>query len=201
MIEMQQILAYLGFNPGNIDGRYGPTTGRAIAAYQREVGLPIDGHPSPGILFALLRSAELALRPQEKFPLVAPLTSISGVPFATVSAVPARVAVPPQLLIVPAVPPVPIAPLAPIGAVSGGGRLYFSAGGTTTAFPGNGLGRFDGWTEPTCLRSARTGGGFEQRAGSRAAGHRAGSRVAGHRAGSRAAGHRRIAAAKTCTFC
>ena len=39
----QANLAQLGYQPGPIDGQYGPRTEAAIRAYQRDHGLPVDG--------------------------------------------------------------------------------------------------------------------------------------------------------------
>jgi peptidoglycan L-alanyl-D-glutamate endopeptidase CwlK len=40
---LQMRLLQLGFNPGGIDGRFGPGTQRAVAAFQEIYGLPVDG--------------------------------------------------------------------------------------------------------------------------------------------------------------
>lgn len=39
----QANLARLGYQPGPIDGQYGPRTSEAIRQYQRDYGLPVDG--------------------------------------------------------------------------------------------------------------------------------------------------------------
>ncbi len=41
--ELQQRLSQLGFDPGRIDGIFGPTTERAIRDFQRNYGAPEDG--------------------------------------------------------------------------------------------------------------------------------------------------------------
>jgi N-acetylmuramoyl-L-alanine amidase len=41
--ELQQRLAALGFDPGRVDGIFGPTTAQAVAEFQENVGLPPDG--------------------------------------------------------------------------------------------------------------------------------------------------------------
>lgn len=42
VLEIQQSLRRLGYNPGPADGVAGPATGRAIQAYKRDQGLPQD---------------------------------------------------------------------------------------------------------------------------------------------------------------
>ncbi len=49
-MEIQQLLAHLNFDPGEIDGMPGSKTRLAIRAYQKAVGLPVDGHASAGLL-------------------------------------------------------------------------------------------------------------------------------------------------------
>ncbi len=39
--EAQALLAALGYKPGSADGRWGPRTGRAHAAFLRDAGLPL----------------------------------------------------------------------------------------------------------------------------------------------------------------
>ncbi len=41
--ELQYRLGSLGFDPGNLDGIYGPKTARALTEFQANVGLPADG--------------------------------------------------------------------------------------------------------------------------------------------------------------
>lgn len=48
--DTQTSLARLGYNPGPIDGVYGPRTANAIAAYERDHGLMVTGQPSPELL-------------------------------------------------------------------------------------------------------------------------------------------------------
>ena len=43
MTEVQSMLAKRGYEPGPIDGRMGPRTARAIARYQRDSGLEVNG--------------------------------------------------------------------------------------------------------------------------------------------------------------
>lgn len=49
-IEIQHLLGNLGFDPGVIDGVPGSKTRLAIRAYQKAVGLPVDGYASAGLL-------------------------------------------------------------------------------------------------------------------------------------------------------
>lgn len=51
--QVQRDLIAAGYNPGPVDGRYGPMTGNAIRAYQFDNGLPSDGQISPALLHHL----------------------------------------------------------------------------------------------------------------------------------------------------
>ncbi|TCL09509.1 putative peptidoglycan binding protein [Shimia isoporae] len=48
--EVQLALRRLGYDPGPADGKAGPATGRAIAAYQRDHGLPQDNRITQNLL-------------------------------------------------------------------------------------------------------------------------------------------------------
>lgn len=48
--SIQQSLTRLGYNPGPVDGVYGPDTADAISRYQDANRLPVDGRPSPQLL-------------------------------------------------------------------------------------------------------------------------------------------------------
>lgn len=51
MVEgIQRELAVNGFDPGGIDGRFGPKTSEAIRTYQRAARLPVTGCPSQELL-------------------------------------------------------------------------------------------------------------------------------------------------------
>jgi membrane-bound lytic murein transglycosylase B len=56
-IEIQHLLGNLGFDPGVIDGVPGSKTRLAIRAYQKAVGLPVDGYASAGLLEYLHKAA------------------------------------------------------------------------------------------------------------------------------------------------
>lgn len=45
--DVQAQLQAHGFDPGPVDGKLGPRTCRAVRAYQRAAGLPIDGLVDP----------------------------------------------------------------------------------------------------------------------------------------------------------
>ena len=47
IFKIQQALAAKGFDPGEIDGDYGPNTQAAVADFQRAVGLVVDGTVGP----------------------------------------------------------------------------------------------------------------------------------------------------------
>ena len=50
MKALQTALKQRGFDSGTPDGVMGPTTRGALRNYQRSVGLPADGYPTPGLL-------------------------------------------------------------------------------------------------------------------------------------------------------
>ncbi|RJG12115.1 lytic murein transglycosylase [Pseudomonas cavernicola] len=52
-IELQELLATHGFNPGAADGIIGANTRKAVRAYQQTLKLPADGYPSHELLDAL----------------------------------------------------------------------------------------------------------------------------------------------------
>ena len=53
IFKIQQALAVKGFDPGEIDGDYGPNTQAAVADFQRAVGLVVDGSVGPETAEAL----------------------------------------------------------------------------------------------------------------------------------------------------
>ena len=54
--RLQRALARLGYSAGAVDGRYGPATEKALAAFQRAYGLSVDGILGPKTLQALTRA-------------------------------------------------------------------------------------------------------------------------------------------------
>lgn len=50
VVGIQEELKIRGFDPGLVDGIAGPRTREAIRRYQKAVGLPVDGQPSPELL-------------------------------------------------------------------------------------------------------------------------------------------------------
>ncbi len=56
--ELQRILAALGHDVGEADGVVGAQTRAALREYQRSVGLPADGYPTPLVLQRLRRSRD-----------------------------------------------------------------------------------------------------------------------------------------------
>ncbi len=50
ILGIQRRLKAVGFEPGPLDGRMGPRTGKAVRAYQRAYGLAADGRPSGDLL-------------------------------------------------------------------------------------------------------------------------------------------------------
>jgi hypothetical protein len=53
--DIQAQLTRLGYDPGPVDGAYGPRTADAISHYQYTNGLPVDGQPSPRLLRHMTR--------------------------------------------------------------------------------------------------------------------------------------------------
>jgi N-acetylmuramoyl-L-alanine amidase len=64
--QLQERLLEMGFNPGRADGIYGGLTARAVAQFQREVGLRPDGECGPATVGALRRLGRKVIggRPQ-----------------------------------------------------------------------------------------------------------------------------------------
>ncbi len=56
--KIQRSLAQLGYSPGSADGVPGGRTGSAIRAFQRDIGLPVDGQPSEELLGHLSKEVE-----------------------------------------------------------------------------------------------------------------------------------------------
>jgi membrane-bound lytic murein transglycosylase B len=54
--EMQRRLRSMGFETGGADGRFGARTYEAVIAFQRKVGLPLDGTPSRKVLERLRKA-------------------------------------------------------------------------------------------------------------------------------------------------
>ena len=70
--QIQALLTYLGYDPGEVDGIPGRNTRRAVLAFQAQVGLETDGSPGPLTQAALLDAvaagrfrAEDALTPDD----------------------------------------------------------------------------------------------------------------------------------------
>ena len=60
--EMQQLLKNLGFDPGAVDGQFGPGTEKALKAFQSAKGLAVDGICGPNT-WAALNNAAAASNP------------------------------------------------------------------------------------------------------------------------------------------
>ena len=71
-LQIQALLTYLGYDPGEVDGLPGKNTRRAVLAFQAQEGLSQDGSPGPLTQAALLEAvangrfrAEDAQTPEE----------------------------------------------------------------------------------------------------------------------------------------
>jgi N-acetylmuramoyl-L-alanine amidase len=53
--NLQSRLVEMGFNPGRVDGIYGPATENAVKEFQKSVGTKIDGVCGPGTVISLMR--------------------------------------------------------------------------------------------------------------------------------------------------
>ena len=54
--NIQDVLGKLGYAAGPANGRLSAQTRKAIAAFQRDGGLPVDGRPSVDVLLAAMRA-------------------------------------------------------------------------------------------------------------------------------------------------
>ena len=59
-LQIQALLTYLGYDPGDVDGLPGKNTRRAVLAFQAQEGLETDGSPGPLTQAALLNRDLLA---------------------------------------------------------------------------------------------------------------------------------------------
>ena len=53
--NLQSRLVEMGFNPGRVDGIYGPSTESAVKEFQKSVGTKVDGICGPGTVISLMR--------------------------------------------------------------------------------------------------------------------------------------------------
>ncbi|HEY7688611.1 MAG TPA: lytic murein transglycosylase [Dongiaceae bacterium] len=56
-VELQELLAGMGYDPGGVDGVVGPKTRTALRQYQRSIGQVPDGYPTSQLLQQLKESA------------------------------------------------------------------------------------------------------------------------------------------------
>ncbi|MFA7430444.1 MAG: peptidoglycan-binding domain-containing protein [Rhodospirillaceae bacterium] len=68
--DLQRALANAGYNPGPIDGSMGPSTRRAVSAFQQDVGLRVTGEPDSQVVAILERrgllTAQASPQPWER---------------------------------------------------------------------------------------------------------------------------------------
>ncbi len=57
VVDMQMRLARLGLYSDETDGLLGPKTRSAVRMFQKQVGLPADGHPTPEVVQRLVQSS------------------------------------------------------------------------------------------------------------------------------------------------
>ncbi len=57
VVDMQTRLAKLGFYTDETDGLLGPKTRSAVRLFQKQAGLPADGHPTPAVVARLQQTA------------------------------------------------------------------------------------------------------------------------------------------------
>lgn len=68
VVEAQRLLTVLGYDTGPIDGIWGPKTATAIRAYQKEMGLPVDGLVSTNLIQHASTLEQQILAEQEREP-------------------------------------------------------------------------------------------------------------------------------------
>jgi membrane-bound lytic murein transglycosylase B len=57
VVDMQQRLARLGLYTDDPDGLLGPKTRSAVRLFQKQAGLPADGHPTNDLIAKLQQTA------------------------------------------------------------------------------------------------------------------------------------------------
>jgi len=57
VVDLQTRLAKLGLYTDEADGLLGPKTRSAVRLFQKQAGLPADGHPTPEMVARLQRAA------------------------------------------------------------------------------------------------------------------------------------------------
>ena len=60
LMQAEQALSDRGIDPGPIDGTYDDATSQALAAFQRDQGIPVSSLPDQQTLFALLLKSDAA---------------------------------------------------------------------------------------------------------------------------------------------
>lgn len=67
-LQIQALLTYLGYDPGDVDGLPGKNTRRAVLEFQAQEGLATDGSPGPLTQAAMLDAVAAGRFREEDFP-------------------------------------------------------------------------------------------------------------------------------------
>lgn len=70
--DLQRALSGAGYDPGPMDGVMGPSTRRALAEFQQDMGLRVTGEPSPQVVRILERRGLLTAQAPQQAPQQAP---------------------------------------------------------------------------------------------------------------------------------
>ena len=91
VLDLQKDIRALGFNPGALDGKFGPNTEKAVIAFQESMGLKVDGvagpHTSAALAEMLAKKARTGPKPK---PAVYTPTGATPIPTSTLGNPPAE---------------------------------------------------------------------------------------------------------------
>jgi peptidoglycan hydrolase-like protein with peptidoglycan-binding domain len=80
VLAVQRHLGRIGLDPGPLDGQVGARTTRAVEAYQRARGLPVDGRPTRDLLARLEREPAGPAPPAQAVPARVPSAPVPSAP-------------------------------------------------------------------------------------------------------------------------